>query len=204
MRRIYEHLFVLFPKASLLDHWAAPKRKDPLLLYLVPCKLSHKTKQPICMIPRLDPDFFFSWERDPDPLTNYRSTPRFSPIWRESYSCSYADSRPWLATCYNNVLTINLRFVTSSDILIDLSPRASLQKNVVLQLEVSSSRYEEIGIGNLLSIQIFSGQDLQTCSLLYSTLIVINLHRFRLLSSKLNWREIHINNTLNCIKLKNT
>lgn len=129
MRRIYEHLFVLFPKASLLDHWAAPKRKDPLLLYLVPCKLSHKTKQPICMIPRLDPDFFFSRERDPDPLTNYnRSTPRFSPIWRESYSCSYADSRPWLATCYNNVLTINLRFVTSSDILIYLRVSFSPEK----------------------------------------------------------------------------
>lgn len=143
MRRIYEHLFVLFPKASLLDHWAAPKRKDPLLLYLVPCKLSHKTKQPICMIPRLDPDFFFSRERDPDPLTNYRSTPRFSPIWRESYSCSYADSRPWLATCYNNVLTINLRFVTSSDILIYL--RELLSRKILY----SSSRSAAPGMKKL-------------------------------------------------------
>lgn len=172
MRRIYEHLFVLFPKASLLDHWADPKRKDPLLLYLVPCKLSHKTKQPICMIPCLDPDFF-SGERDSEPLTHYIQihTQILSQLERESYSCSYADSRPWLATCYNNVLTINLRFVTSSDIVIYFRELLSMQRNIVHQLEVSSSRCEEIGIGNLSSIQIFSDQELQTSSLLYSTLI---------------------------------
>lgn len=93
--------------------------------------------------PTLRSILFFSRERDPDPLTNYRSTPRFSPIWRESYSCSYADSRPWLATCYNNVLTINLRFVTSSDILIYL--RELLSRKILY----SSSRSAAPGVKKL-------------------------------------------------------
>lgn len=124
--------------------------------------------------PMLGSRLFFSGEKDSEPLTHYIQihTQILSQLERESYSCSYADSRPWLATCYNNVLTINLRFVTSSDIVIYFRELLStLQRNIVHQLEVSSSRCEEIGIGNLSSIQIFSDQELRTSSLLYSTLI---------------------------------
>lgn len=120
------------------------REKTPFFYNLFPANFPTKpSSQYVCMIPRLDPDFFFSRERDPDPLTNYRSTPRFSPIWRKSYSCSYADSRPWLATCYNNVLTINLRFVTSSDILIYL--RELLSRKILY----SSSRSAAPGVKKL-------------------------------------------------------
>lgn len=96
--------------------------------------------------PMLGSRLFFSGERDSEPLTHYIQihTQILSHLERESYSCSYADSRPWLATCYNNVLTINLRFVTSSDILI-IYLRELLSRKILY----SSSRSAAPGVKKL-------------------------------------------------------